>query len=254
MAIGNSTRSPGSASRTFTAPLRPNASRVGDADGGSARARRHRAGEARERRRGEHAFRPEELDGPIVARPKKSTAPSVPRRRCRAGRATLTGAPSARGCRARRRARTARASAWRDTRRASHEVGVRALHLLDRLQDHLRVARVDAPVAIEIVHPPVAVVVHEHVRGVAVHVPALPRAPAALAAPRVVLRRAEAAHHAHVPHRRAARFELVDHELELVHKRLPQHQVLGPDVPAGRASGNRAAGNAPRRTCPRSPA
>src|SRR5687767_9743248 len=38
MAIGNSTRSLGNASRTFTAPLRPNALRVGEADGGSARA------------------------------------------------------------------------------------------------------------------------------------------------------------------------------------------------------------------------
>src|SRR5688500_6959519 len=37
MAIGNSTRSLGSASRTFTAPLRPNASSVGEAEGGSAR-------------------------------------------------------------------------------------------------------------------------------------------------------------------------------------------------------------------------
>ena len=68
---------------------------------------------------------------------------------------------------------------------------MRALHTIDALLENARVAEVHAPVAIEVVHAAVAVVVNEDVGGVAVHVPAQGRAAARITAGHVVARRPE---------------------------------------------------------------
>src|SRR5688500_4770960 len=62
-------------------------------------------------------------------------------------------------------------------RGAAHELRVRALHAFDGLHDHSHVARVDALVAVQIVHSSVAVIVHEHVRGIAELMAAVTRSP-----------------------------------------------------------------------------
>ena len=73
---------------------------------------------------------------------------------------------------------------------------------------------------------PVPVVVHPHVRGVAVGVAA---EPGAAPAPRpVVLGRAKAAHHVQPPRGYALGAQLLDDQLQLVHQPQVQRQVLGP--------------------------
>jgi len=59
-----------------------------------------------------------------------------------------------------------------DAGRKAQEHGVRTLDSVHCFLDHCRVARRDAPVAIEVVHATARIVVQENIGGVAVHVPA----------------------------------------------------------------------------------
>ena len=104
------------------------------------------------------------------------------------------------------------------------------LHPLDGAQNHARIARVDSAVAIQIVHPAVAVVVDEHVGRITVHVSAQLRAAAGTPAVAIVPGRAEAAHHRHVLNRDTCLLEIRDHQLELVDEILVEDQILRPDV------------------------
>src|SRR6478672_763367 len=110
------------------------------------------------------------------------------------------------------------------------QLGVRALDALDGLQNDARVAGIDSPVVIEIVHATVLVVVDEHVRRVAELMAAIARPAAAADALRIVLRRSEAGHDDHVLDANAVRLEVLDHELQLVDQRLAKHEVLWPNI------------------------
>ena len=56
---------------------------------------------------------------------------------------------------------------------AAGEIRMTTLHALCRREDYLRIAMIDPPIAIEVVHPAVTVVVDEDVGGVAVLMPAI---------------------------------------------------------------------------------
>jgi hypothetical protein len=70
---------------------------------------------------------------------------------------------------------------------------------------------IHTPVPIEVVHPPVAVVVDEDVGGVAVLMPAILRPPTAPDPALIVLRGSEAAHHRHSTDGNALALQLRDH-------------------------------------------
>ena len=91
------------------------------------------------------------------------------------------------------------------------QLGVRALDALDGLQNDARVAGIDSPVVIEIVHATVLVVVDEHVRRVAELMAAIACPAAAADALRIVLRRSEAGHDDHVLDANAVRLQILDH-------------------------------------------
>ena len=92
-----------------------------------------------------------------------------------------------------------------------------------------RILEVDAAVVIEVVHPPIAVVVDDDVRCVAELVAT--RARSAFGdEPRVVVRRAESAQDAYAVRRTSLRFHRLEHELELVEQRFAEHDVLRPHV------------------------
>src|SRR6187455_109813 len=103
----------------------------------------------------------------------------------------------------------------------ARQLRVGALDALDGLQNDAGVARIDAVVVIEVVHPTVLVVVDEHVRRVAELMAAITRPAAALPdALRIVLRRSEAGHDDHMLDADAVGREILDHELQLVDERL----------------------------------
>src|SRR5690606_8399226 len=54
---------------------------------------------------------------------------------------------------------------------SAHQLGVATLHFLGGLCHHTGIVHVDTPVAVEVVHASVAVVVDEEVHRIAVHVP-----------------------------------------------------------------------------------
>src|SRR6266568_5611317 len=81
-----------------------------------------------------------------------------------------------------------------------HAAGQRRIPGLDPLRrprDHLGVGGIDPAVAVQVVHHAVAVVVHEDVGGVAVHVPAEAGPPGRVAAAVVVDGGAKTAHDLH---------------------------------------------------------
>src|SRR4030095_772064 len=99
---------------------------------------------------------------------------------------------------------------------AADQGGIARLHPLHGGGEHFRVLGVDAAVAVDVVHAPVAVVVHEHVRGIPVHVPAQVGPALGVAPAHVVARGAETAHHLHVLHLDPARLQVADGHVELV--------------------------------------
>src|SRR4051812_43496032 len=101
--------------------------------------------------------------------------------------------------------------------------------VFDRLQDHLRVARIDPAVVIEIGHA-AASVIDVDVSGIAVHVPAQLSASADATTVSVVPGSAGATHHDHPLYVDAVLLEMSDDELQLVDEVLVENHVLRPHV------------------------
>src|SRR5437867_7871866 len=78
---------------------------------------------------------------------------------------------------------------------AAHQFRVRAFDTIGRIEDDAGIAVVDAPIAVQIVHTTIPIIVHVHVRRVAIHMAAQTRP--TITTESIVLRRAEPAHDGH---------------------------------------------------------
>ena len=93
------------------------------------------------------------------------------------------------------------------------------LHAFHGLDDRFGITHGDAPIAIEVIHVAVAIIVHENVGRITVLVPAVVGATTLADALLVVERMAEPAHHLHMAYAMTHDVELSDHQLELVEAR-----------------------------------
>src|SRR5687767_8311320 len=109
------------------------------------------------------------------------------------------------------------------------ELRIHPLDALDGAKNHFRIAEIHTTVAVEIVHPAVAVVVDDDVRRVTELMATRPRRTFTDEAG-VVVRRAESAQHAYVLRRHTCGLHSREDELELVEKRFSQDDVFRPDT------------------------
>src|ERR1700694_2694083 len=77
----------------------------------------------------------------------------------------------------------------------SYQRRVCPLDAVDGILDHFGICNIHAPVMIQVVHLPIAVVIDEDVIGIPIHMTAQGRAPPRVAASGVVLRGSESAQH-----------------------------------------------------------
>src|SRR6476661_11157712 len=99
---------------------------------------------------------------------------------------------------------------------SANQVGVLALHALYCGEDYARIGKIHATVAIQVVHPAIAIVIDDHVGGVTELMPAVARAAALIAEGHVVIGSTETGKNVHCAAVHTMPFEILNHELELV--------------------------------------
>jgi hypothetical protein len=104
------------------------------------------------------------------------------------------------------------------------------LDTVDGILNNLGICNIHAPVVIQVVHLPVAVIIDEDVVGISVHMAAEGCPASGVASARIVLGCPEAAHDSDASRIYPVLLEILEDELVLVHQLHVDDDVFGPDV------------------------
>jgi hypothetical protein len=113
---------------------------------------------------------------------------------------------------------------------AANQIRIVALNALNRRENNSYVSESDSTIAIQIVHPTVAIVVDNHVCRITELMTTVSRATTLVTKSSVVVRCSEAGDDFHSAGAHTVSLEILNHQLELVEQRLAKDDVLRPDI------------------------